>query len=769
MRAMRPYPAWSAPGAAAAARLTAWLACAFLLSILAEPLRAQTQLIRGASDTQAASEQADSWTPPDVANLPKDWWSKFRTDNPERQQERGARLLAAVEARISGLAGNDRVLAETALGNLRSLAGLLDFTRQTDVQGDFQPVPTRDVYTLDDLLEIRALRRDLDLEQKRVQLLIDQSKQQGQLLEARRERAVKRYEGLPVESPGRVVTGLNRVVLRVELELNRVRGQNLNQRLQLVQERIKLVSEQQKFARAHLDTGDMTLESVEESLQSARARVAEAGDRVTSLQAQLVEALSEDPPRPSLELLRRQQLTRDSADLELAEMQLELAEVRANWYRLRAGGLDLGFDFSTAAADARRLVEQARGQVALWSDVTQATLISDPPADSRNARANHELALEVARETLDLIEDVRATGDELLLVHEIFATELVEAQSGLRKAWSSLQLSAASFWDRLEAIADYDLFHIGDTEVTPAGIVTMILIIVLAWLVSRLTRYLITRASTGSEHFIESSVAYTLGRILHYVIMTVGVFAAFTSIGFDFTSFALIAGALSVGIGFGLQAVVNNFVSGLILLLEGSLRVGDYIELETGLAGVVREINTRATVVNTNDNVDVVVPNSELVTTRLTNWTLRESIARMRIPFGVAYGSDKEKVKEVAMAAAGDVEYVLNNVPGRRPQLRLYNFGDSALEFQMLLWVSRAGVRRPHRIRCHFLWALETRLVEAGIEIPFPQRDLHLRSGFEDGDLVPAAGKLTDQPPEPMLETPEKAARSEAGEAAESP
>jgi len=223
---------------------------------------------------------------------------------------------------------------------------------------------------------------------------------------------------------------------------------------------------------------------------------------------------------------------------------------------------------------------------------------------------------------------------------------------------------------------------------------------------------------------------YALGRLLHYIIILVGIFAAMGSIGIDFTSFALIAGALSVGIGFGLQAIVNNFVSGLILLFEGTLRVGDYIQLDSGLSGVVREINTRATIVTTNDSVDVVVPNSELVTTKLTNWTLRESMGRIRVPFSVAYGSDKELVKKVALEAVSDVEFALTHMPDREPQVRLVNFGDSALEFQTLLWLSRPGIRRPNRSRGMYLWALETRLREAGIEIPFPQRDVHVRSDF---------------------------------------
>ena len=160
--------------------------------------------------------------------------------------------------------------------------------------------------------------------------------------------------------------------------------------------------------------------------------------------------------------------------------------------------------------------------------------------------------------------------------------------------------------------------------------------------------------------------------------------------------------------------------------------MGDYIELDSGLCGVVREINTRATIVNTNDSVDVVVPNTELVTTKLTNWTLRETVARIRIPFGVAYGSDKELVRKLALEAAQEVDFALTNMPGREPQVRLSNFGDNALEFDALIWVSRQGVRRPLRIRASFLWALETLFREHRIEIPFPKRDVHIKNDFRD-------------------------------------
>ena len=228
---------------------------------------------------------------------------------------------------------------------------------------------------------------------------------------------------------------------------------------------------------------------------------------------------------------------------------------------------------------------------------------------------------------------------------------------------------------------------------------------------------------------------YTIGRLSHYTIIIVAVFVALTSMGLDFTNLALVAGALSIGIGFGLQSIVNNFVSGLIILFERTLRVGDYIELDTGLTGTVKGINVRSTLINTNDNIDIVVPNSEFVSTKLTNWTLNEHILRVRIPFGVAYGSDKELVRQAAIEACDEVSYTLTHMRGREPDVWLVEYGDNSLNFLLLVWVNRQGARRPTRTRAAYLWALETKLNEYGIEIPFPQRDLHLRSGWP-----PAAG-----------------------------
>ncbi|MBQ0721763.1 MAG: mechanosensitive ion channel, partial [Gammaproteobacteria bacterium] len=176
--------------------------------------------------------------------------------------------------------------------------------------------------------------------------------------------------------------------------------------------------------------------------------------------------------------------------------------------------------------------------------------------------------------------------------------------------------------------------------------------------------------------------------------------------------------------------------SGLILLFEGSLRVGDFVELDSGVQGVVKEISSRYTRINTNDNVDVIVPNSELVSYKLTNWTLREPVVRFNIPFGVAYGSDKDLVRQAALEAAHDVSHTLNREPDRKSDVLLVGFGDNSLDFQLRIWVARGSVSKPKKVRADYYWALESRLREYGIEIPFPQRDLRLRDGFTNSEKV---------------------------------
>lgn len=273
------------------------------------------------------------------------------------------------------------------------------------------------------------------------------------------------------------------------------------------------------------------------------------------------------------------------------------------------------------------------------------------------------------------------------------------------------------------------LFSLGQSSLSLASIVGLVVLVLLFWWGAKIIEHTLRRIAAKTPQLSESTGSiYAWARILRYIIWIAGSFAALSYVGIDLTGLAIVGGAIGVGVGLGLQNIVSNFVSGIILLLEKTLKVGDFVELESGVRGHVREISLRFTRISTNDDVDIIVPNNEFTTARLVNWTYSGRKQRLHISFGVAYGSDKNKVKAAALRAAKKVPGVLEE-PGRDPDCWLVNFGDSSLDFELVLWVGQDLVARPGRTKAAFLWAIEDELRVEGIEIPFPQRDLHVRSG----------------------------------------
>jgi small-conductance mechanosensitive channel len=197
---------------------------------------------------------------------------------------------------------------------------------------------------------------------------------------------------------------------------------------------------------------------------------------------------------------------------------------------------------------------------------------------------------------------------------------------------------------------------------------------------------------------------------------------ALLALGFEFTKLTIILSALGVGIGFGLQGIVNNFVSGLILLFERPVRAGDYIELD-GKWAEVKNIGLRATTAQTFDQADVIIPNADLVSNQVINWTLSNRRVRLIIPVGVAYGSDIELVMKTLLACAKENSGIAGEPP---PQVLFQSFGESSLDFELRVWVPNAEDRLT--VKSELNQAIERKFRDAKIEIAFPQRDLHLRN-----------------------------------------
>jgi len=234
---------------------------------------------------------------------------------------------------------------------------------------------------------------------------------------------------------------------------------------------------------------------------------------------------------------------------------------------------------------------------------------------------------------------------------------------------------------------------------------------------------------------VETGVRVSIARLVHYVFIFIGFLLALLALGFDFTKLTIILSALGIGIGFGLQSIVNNLVSGLILLFERPVRVGDFIELGEKWAEI-KKIGLRATTVQTFDEADVIIPNSDLVSTQVVNWTLSNRRVRLIIAVGVAYGSDVSLVMETLMASARENSKIAESPS---PQVLFLNFGESSLDFELRVWVLDADNRLVVSSELH--QEIDRRFREAKIEISFPQRDLHLRSVDESVVLKPTKTK----------------------------
>jgi len=213
---------------------------------------------------------------------------------------------------------------------------------------------------------------------------------------------------------------------------------------------------------------------------------------------------------------------------------------------------------------------------------------------------------------------------------------------------------------------------------------------------------------------------YTISLVVHYALYTVFGLFGLAAIGMDTDKFAIVVGALGVGIGFGLQNIVNNFVSGLILLFERPIEVGDVIEV-SGLVGTLQRVGLRASVLRTADGSEIIVPNGELLATKVTNWTLSDARRLLRIDIGVAYGSDIPAVQQILGRVADQHAEVLKEPA---PTVLLQTLGDSALNLQLQAWTNNST--RWNAIRSELAIGCYQALQEAGIEIPFPQRTVHL-------------------------------------------
>lgn len=321
-------------------------------------------------------------------------------------------------------------------------------------------------------------------------------------------------------------------------------------------------------------------------------------------------------------------------------------------------------------------------------------------------------------------------------------------------------------FQEIETLQEAAVLRLGGISLTLGGLVSGAIVIgiavVLSWAATRGIRRLRQKASRTTQ------ALYLLEKLVGYAILVAGVIMGLSAAGLNLSSLAVFAGAIGIGVGLGLQGVVKEFVSGLFLIFDRMVSVGDYVELDDARGAIV-EIGPRATRIRTNDNINIIVPNSSLIEGKVTNWTLKGDTRRIHVPFSVAYGADRGEVRDVVLKAARAIPFTLPETETRKCQVWLVGFGESGLDFELLVWPTQEAVKRPAAMHAAYTWAIAEALDEAGIEIPFPQTDLRIRSVFgrEGDDALEALGKSPRGGTSPSPEPREPAPRASANDAAD--
>jgi small-conductance mechanosensitive channel len=248
------------------------------------------------------------------------------------------------------------------------------------------------------------------------------------------------------------------------------------------------------------------------------------------------------------------------------------------------------------------------------------------------------------------------------------------------------------------------------------------LLIAVFWISSRTKRFLFNRLLAQSG--LDRSLQYAIAQVVSNIVLVVGIFFVLENTGIHLAALTVFAGAVGVGVGFGLQNIASNFISGLVILAERPITIGDRVEV-AGIAGQVEHIRARSTVIRTNDNIMMIVPNTRFIDSPVTNWTYSDRRVRFRIPVGVAYDSDITKVRDLLLAVGSENPNTLKEPP---PGVFLKKFGENSIDFELVVWSSEMSAR-PSRYRSDLNFAIAEKFREAKIEIPFPQRDLHIRRG----------------------------------------
>lgn len=677
---------------------------------------------------------------PNPLALTEDWWDYFKVDNkllPKRIDQFSKSLDELVKNSPKGTQVKIRPLVTKIKTNL--YAYLLAKTQTIEPPPPITPI--KKSYTVDEVVKLNRHIRNSE-----ILLQSDQENfnEKERHIKAGREEIRKLesdYDAAKDRSEEKLIAGLRLMNFQISLQLAEIKQTLLEHELKVEKELINRQKAELTAAKETVTSNQQELLQKEKDFKQAENEWRKKSLDLRRQEAQSLSVFDFSQKGDVAKLqngLLELKLLNASIEEALALNQKIVNRIELEWVQYLNSPIKKEFqDLDKNAEEWNNDINQLNQKVKDWEisinrDIQRAQEWLSINVDVSNEESKtiqnlQEQILQMAEQSLVLINQLKNEIQDSEFLLSLVNKAIAAHKGGYKHLLSSIWDSVTEIYNNVSSWVTQPWFQVGKTVINAWSIIKFILVILISIWIARTVRALIHRFAMKRQG-VRLSLIYRVNRLFQYFIIVIGVIIAMTVIGFNFSNFVLIAGALGVGLGFGLQALFNNFVSGLVILFENQLKVGDYIELESGVIGEIKEINVRSTYVKTNDGIAVMIPNSELTSSRVINWTHKEPFRRIQVHFGVAYGSDKEKVKEVVMEAVLNVPVTLKKSWVPEPKVFMESMGESSLNFIVSVWVDDAATKRSTYTKSMYLWAIHDALIQNDIKIPFPQMDLHVEN-----------------------------------------
>ncbi len=678
----------------------------------------------GAQEQKTLNTSSESQ--PNPINLTDNWENYFQDKN-ENFEERLQNYATFLQQTVKDLPPQQQATIQADLNRVQSqLEALIKIHRTPQLEMP-NAVPVDEHYSLQQTLDIH---RNLRLKANELGSLADEIKEKVILLDANQDKfnqLRREYDQSTPQTISKLDLGFQLISSELELEVTKNDIDLLNQQSTINEEIIDQLEDQLEFALKHLWITQQEIEGFQRQAFETKTHWQQAQRQLKDQEthSSLNRADGEENGNGRANPLSNRNLFRAQITEALTHQKFLIAQEELLLAQVVSESSSLNYNaVNQTVNEWQLLLDNLNIQTQRWMVTAQKQLQRALQTLSRNKISqesseviqNQENVLTDVEDILVLIQQFEYENEEArFLFNQINQHLTMRIGKGTKWWWDTL----AFFRQALVATNDWlneGVITLDSKVITPLNILRFIAIFLFALWLSRLALRVLT--SIAQRHkAIQRPLMYRISRLIQYAILGIGLVFALSSLGFDLSNFLLIAGALGVGLGFGLQAIFNNFISGVILLFESEIRLGDFIELESGARGEIKEINFRSTLVRTNDGTDIIVPNTQMITSRIINWTLNDPYRRLHVPFTVAYGTDIDFIRQL-LADAAKLEPITVKRNKPEPTVFLTKFGDRGYEMELVVWINEKSLTQQRSAVSHYLWLIQKLLNQHQIKIP---------------------------------------------------